>query len=818
MTPGEGLSVASGLFPTDRPGDAVIGSPALLGRRTELGQLVSLLGRPDLSLINVTGPRGTGKSSLVSAAVQVSGQRFASLDQLDLGDGSPADAVRLLSARLGRLATLRRRVDCEDGRQRVLLVIPDADALVPVSVRAAQLLIGHRGVTVLAESCARLRAPGWGSLEIGPLPPSDATALFRVTANSLGVPLPDDGATTATIDRICSSLRGNPLAVELAATRLQRLPLADLARMLADPGAALSVLLPPGEGQADRYRRALLADFHSLSAGAQRLLDRLPVFGGAFSLQAAEAVSEAEGEPCHESLGQLVDRRLVEFDPDESGHRYRLAGLGRGFAGERFASSPSATAAQAGHASYYSSLARRAAAAFDDADEDLARTLLGDDYDEALVAVHWLSSHDPVRGVQLLVDLAWEGHRRGQGPLLAGLINQRLTVLTDEARAVRRDALLWWVQLQSWAPGSADRSEVIGQRLAEGLELARELDEPLPLLRALRSRYVAVAAVGDVDGAMDACVEGIRIASRYGHARWIARFEISLSSMHHLLRQFETAAPLAGSGLSRAIRAGDRRAIVRGTLVLQGLPAEYREGMASVPTLEAALDLARQVGDQQSETHVLTMLAYQAVEREDVEGACSWLLARQHHLGRSDLLHGLTVSVMLGVLIGRLRGDLRTSARLHGAISSHVEQLAAVLHPDHVAHYKSVILALRDGLGQQEFEIETAVGRLQTREQALTALLTYLNVAHASPPPAADTADSVPPKSLPEGAPPLLTPREVRVLALLAQGLRNKEIADELGIASKTVMHHTSAIYRKLAVRGRSGAVVTAARLGLVSL
>jgi DNA-binding CsgD family transcriptional regulator len=61
-----------------------------------------------------------------------------------------------------------------------------------------------------------------------------------------------------------------------------------------------------------------------------------------------------------------------------------------------------------------------------------------------------------------------------------------------------------------------------------------------------------------------------------------------------------------------------------------------------------------------------------------------------------------------------------------------------------------------------------------------------------------------------------LTAREMEVLALLAQGLRNAEIAERLVLAAKTVDHHVSAILRKLDVRTRGQASAEAIRLGLI--
>lgn len=62
-----------------------------------------------------------------------------------------------------------------------------------------------------------------------------------------------------------------------------------------------------------------------------------------------------------------------------------------------------------------------------------------------------------------------------------------------------------------------------------------------------------------------------------------------------------------------------------------------------------------------------------------------------------------------------------------------------------------------------------------------------------------------------------LTPRELEVLGLVAEGLRNREIADRLVLSVRTIDHHVAAIRRKLGVKSRGAAVVEGRRLGLIS-
>jgi two-component system response regulator DesR len=63
----------------------------------------------------------------------------------------------------------------------------------------------------------------------------------------------------------------------------------------------------------------------------------------------------------------------------------------------------------------------------------------------------------------------------------------------------------------------------------------------------------------------------------------------------------------------------------------------------------------------------------------------------------------------------------------------------------------------------------------------------------------------------------MLTTREREVLALIASGATNREIAGELFLSPHTVKEHTSSLYRKLDVRNRAEAVVRAQRLGLLA-
>lgn len=70
----------------------------------------------------------------------------------------------------------------------------------------------------------------------------------------------------------------------------------------------------------------------------------------------------------------------------------------------------------------------------------------------------------------------------------------------------------------------------------------------------------------------------------------------------------------------------------------------------------------------------------------------------------------------------------------------------------------------------------------------------------------------------PDEAPPILTPREEEVLQLFALGRSTAEVASELFISAKTVKNHLQSIYKKLDARGRTEAIIRAARMGIIRL
>ena len=157
--------------------------------------------------------------------------------------------------------------------------------------------------------------------------------------------------------------------------------------------------------------------------------------------------------------------------------------------------------------------------------------------------------------------------------------------------------------------------------------------------------------------------------------------------------------------------------------------------------------------------------------------------------------------------VAALRGDHEVAAYLHGVVRDTLPALRPSMPPEAVRSHAAVVDQLRSVLGDERFDREAARGASTGPVSGVEDALAYVR---AIAPTTASAARD-------DGERSTLTPRQVEVVRLLAAGLSNKEIAVHLGVAPKTVMHHTTGVYRALGVRSRSEAVAWAFRSGLVA-
>jgi DNA-binding CsgD family transcriptional regulator/tetratricopeptide (TPR) repeat protein len=564
-------------------------------------------------------------------------------------------------------------------------------------------------------------------------------------------------------------------------------------------GFALLTAGPRAALPRQRTLRAMVDwSWELLNPAERAVLAALSVFAGGFGLTAAEAVAAGPDVPATEVpglLGALVDKSLVQFDDAGTGPgRYRLLETVRQYAAERLdALGPAAGAARLAHRDYYLTLAEAAAPQLVGPDQAAWLDRLDAELDNLRVALAVsLTQADPVPGLRLAASLRVYWRTRGHAAEGAGA----LQALLDAAAA--REATL-------------------------------------PRARALAAAATLLETTGSYATAADYCEEALAIARADGDDYLVADLLHERASL--LLRQGRPGAlPLIESGLAR--RLGELHLTVR--LLSARSYARYAEGDPAGAARDTAegLRLSRQAGDRLQVASMLGNLGYYELSAGDLDAARGHLAesldifrALNHrdgivyqaiNLGLAEYLVGSpraakalfaesfdlaqrmgmrasTAYALLGLAITGSGADPGWSARLHGAADQALAALGRVVEPLEARLADLDRQRLRGTMGDEAFDTEYAAGRTLD-----LAVLGHWDTAAGQAPTVAGGAASV------------LTPRELDVLMLVAQGLSNADIARELVLSEHTVHRHLANIMRKLGLSSRSAAAAWGVRAGLV--
>ncbi len=329
------------LFRTNLP----IQQSPLLGRERELVEVGGLLRAH--RLVTLTGPGGSGKTRL---ALQLGAEAVE-----EFPDGVfwvPLQALRDPALVERAIAA---SVDAGDGLidhiedKRLLLLLDNFEQIIEAAPTVSTLLAGTPNAKVLVTSREPLQIESERRYPVEPLPDEAATALFNERARAVEPAF----TPTASVSEICRRLDGLPLAIELAAARVALLDVDELLMRLEQ---RLPLLVSHSRDAPARQRtlRATIEwSYELLDAEEQRLLRRLAVFRGSFSLAAAEEV-------CETDLG-LIESLVVKSLVRRWGSgRLGLLDTIREYALERLGESGEADDVRRRHAEYFLAVLRDA--------------------------------------------------------------------------------------------------------------------------------------------------------------------------------------------------------------------------------------------------------------------------------------------------------------------------------------------------------------------------------------------------------------------------------------------------------------------------
>src|SRR5215469_7926363 len=349
---------------------------SFLGRDDDLAKLERLLG--EARLITLTGPGGSGKTRLaVEAATRAVG-RFP--DGVWMAELAGIADPELVAAQVMEAVGVRQDSDMpvlEALRYalrstEMLLVLDNCEHVLDAcAMLCASLLRGSPRLRVLATSREPLGLPGEFAVQVRPLavprededataPTAPAVQLFLERASAARGGDPPDAGLVAAAGRICRTLDGLPLAIELAAARMGTLSASQIEARLPDLFRFLAYRRPVGDPRHQALATAMDWSYDLLSPDERGMLGELSVFAGSFGLaQVAQVCAGGDEAGALEVIDRLANKSLVTAEPAEDVSRYRLLETVRQYAAEQLAAAGGTQEARRRHALAFVHLAAR---------------------------------------------------------------------------------------------------------------------------------------------------------------------------------------------------------------------------------------------------------------------------------------------------------------------------------------------------------------------------------------------------------------------------------------------------------------------------
>jgi predicted ATPase/DNA-binding NarL/FixJ family response regulator len=803
----------------------------LIGRATDIARVHERLLDPDVRLLTLVGPAGTGKTRL---AVEVANQCAA-----DFSDGIwfvdlapvrdpelvPSAIAETLAVREDRDRPLIQTLKTFLADRRALLLLDNFEQVLPAAPHLTELLRACPDLKLIVTSRSALHLQWEHELVVNPLAVPDLNALPSIghLAEIASVALlverthridPEfdlNEHNARAIAEICARLDGLPLAIELAAARMRVLP----PRALLSRLSRRLVVLDGGPldqpARQRTLRTALDWSYELLSPEEQMLFRRLGVFVGGFGLEAVAEVCDPDTllsiDPIR-GVESLVEKSLVRHTratgPGEQ--RFGLLETIRDYALEQLDIHSERETLEARHAAYYLGGAEVVISHISSAHQAAWLRSLELEHDNLRAALAWCqTTGTPELGLRAAGLLAWfwqvHGHISEGRARLTGLL-----ALTGEApTALRADSLRFAASLA--LVQSDDR--VARALFEESLAIRRTLGEPAGLVGPLSGLGYAAMRQGD-DVTAQACFEeAVNIQRQLGDQVGVAESLNSLANLVHARGDLVAARALYEQSWAFNHEIGYRADVVEHNL---GVVAQEQGDLAAARQyFEASVATKRILDDAPG-------LALSLAKLGEVIATQGDLAAAQRVLAESVVLErelgdraGLAFVLERLAVVAAGHAMPQRALRLAGASSALRELLGVPLSRPAQLTLDASLSTAWHALRAEVAALAWQEGRATSPERAIALALDAVGVPPVEPGEAGKAATSS------ESSPVTpLTPREREVSVLVARGLTNRQIAEALVIADRTADVHVSNILNKLTLTSRAQLAAWVVRQGLL--
>ena len=625
--------------------------PVLIGREEDIAAVVELLASDEVSVVTLVGPGGTGKTQLsLAVAAQVlssfsDGVFFVDLSALRYSSLVIPSVAQALSLRETSGRSLEESLADHLGSKEMLLVLDNFEHVMGAASHLSTLLEGASALKLVVTSREAVRISGERVVSVTPLgvptehsdvgevASSPAVALFVARARAVRGDFtlgPDNAADVAAI---CRRLDGLPLALELAAARINLLSPSSLLSRL-DQG--LEVLSAGRRDASDRQRTlrgAIAWSYELLSEDEQRLFRRLGVFAGGWSLEAAEAVCDRGDleSDLLDGLASLVDKSLVFLsDSSTAPPRYEMLDMIRQFAQERCEAAGETEHLRHLHAEFHVALAERAEPQLGGAQQVTWFERLENEHDNLRTALGGLLSKGDVERALRLSGALWQFWRR-QGYLYEGRMwLQNALSLARSGHERARAKALWGAGWLALVQGDYEEAQVLSDEL---MALSREHDEPLDERNALTILGMVLMARGRPREALEPFGRAIEACSTAGSVWHLAPSHLNLGIAKMHAGELADAAKLISTAHNIYTELGNDDFKARCVSYLGYIALLSDDDGRAESLFQESLQRFRDLGDRQGIAESMEGLAAVAAARNTLNDAVA--AARLHGAAQS---------------------------------------------------------------------------------------------------------------------------------------------------------------------------------------
>jgi non-specific serine/threonine protein kinase len=705
-----------------------------LGREAETVKLIDIV--RSSRVVTLTGPGGIGKTRLALRVAEElvdehpGGVWFVDLSSLP----DPALVAQTVATASG--VTVSPEAPVPDAlaaafaARPTLLVLDNCEHVLDACAMLVNLLVrAGENLHVIATSRERLGIAGERVWPVMPLVvddsgasdgesalESEAARLFVDRARRLRPTFEVTPGNTAAILELCRRLEGIPLAIELAAARVNVLSVEQILKLIDKRLSAYS----SGDRTAPERQRTLGAaidwSFNLLDVDERAMLCRLSLFPVGFGLEAVTAIAGKEVDALG-LLARLVDKSLVNVDERRGEARYRLLETTRDFSAQALGVSGDGTEALRAFVAWARAFSSECVRELTGPNQAAWLERTGDEHDALLAALSLSLGEPSLRNDALELAASLAGYWQLRGYVREGRVwLERAAAASSGADERLRASALRTAAAFANMAGDIDRAENLYD---EALSLARGIGDDELIGRTLTNLAITLRDRGRLDEATAAGAEAVALFRGLGHDQLLSIGLLNLGAVRLDAGSEDEAGALFAECIELKRRLGDRFGVANALANLASVHKRRSEWAEARRILTESLSLRRGFGEKRGLALTLVELATVEIGDGRPDAAAPLLSDGTALYEETGDQRGLVYAVEAHAQLAGARDDHELALILAAAAAAERERLGTPLLSVERAPVDAVVERGRRALGPEKAEAAERDGWAMTRDRML---------------------------------------------------------------------------------------------------